>query len=122
MLKNDKTVRRYSESFKLKVLHELDSGKYCKNEILRIYGIGAASLYGWIKKYSRFDLLNTQVIVQTMNEKDRVKELERQIKQLKELLVHKDLSNITDRVYFEDAVKQLGFKDIEEFKKKVKPD
>lgn len=117
-----KELRRYSENFKLKVLHELESGKYSTYEIVKLYGISPNSIYNWIKKYSRFDLLNKQVIIQTMSEKDKIKELEDQIKQLKELLIEKDLTNITDRVFFEDAIKQLGFKDIEEFKKKVNPD
>lgn len=121
MLKDNRTVRRYSETFKLKILHELDTGKHTKCDIYKIYGIGVGTLYGWIKKYSRFELLNTRVTIQTMEEKEKIKALEAQLKQLKELLVHKDLNNLTDRVYFEDAVRQLGFKNIEEFKKKVKP-
>ncbi|MBC35722.1 MAG: transposase, partial [Bacteroidetes bacterium] len=35
----EKTIRRYSENFKLKVLHELESGKYSTYEIVNIYGI-----------------------------------------------------------------------------------
>ena len=122
MLKDNRTIKRYSESFKLKVLSELGSGKFTKNEIVRIYGIGQGTVYGWIKNYSRFDLLNTQVKVQTMDEKDKVKSLEKRIKQLEKLLVEKDLTHLTDQVYLEDAIRQLGFKDIESFKKKVKRD
>ncbi|MCG8482954.1 MAG: helix-turn-helix domain-containing protein [Clostridia bacterium] len=122
MLKDNRTIKRYSESFKLKVLSELESGKFTKNEIVRIYGIGQGTVYGWIKNYSRFDLLNTQVKVQTMDEKDKVKSLEKRIKQLEKLLVEKDLTHLTDQVYLEDAIRQLGFKDIESFKKKVKRD
>lgn len=122
MLKDNRTVKRYSESFKLKVLNEIKTGKYSKREVIDIYDISPGALYFWIEKYSRFDLLNRQVKILTMSEKDKIKELEKQIKQLKELLVEKDLSNLTDKVYFEDAVRQLGFKDIEDFKKKVKKD
>lgn len=122
MLKDDRTLKRYSESFKLKVLKEIETGKYSKSEVLSLYDLSPGSLYSWIKKYSRFDLLNRQVKILTMSEKDKIKELEKQIRQLKELLVEKDLTNLTDKVYFQDAVRQLGFKDIEDFKKKVKKD
>jgi transposase-like protein len=122
MLKDNRTVKRYSESFKLKVLNELERGKYNKNELMALYQISPGTIYSWIKKYSRFDLLNKQVKILTMSEKDKIKELEKQIKQLKELLIEKDLTNLTNKVYFEDAVRQLGFKDIEDFKKKVKKD
>jgi hypothetical protein len=40
MLKCDRTVKRYSESFKLKVLTEIERGKYNKNEVQQIYGTG----------------------------------------------------------------------------------
>ena len=118
----NKTINRYSENFKLKVLHELESGKYSSYELVNVYEISPNSIYNWIKKYSRFDLLHKQVIIQTMDEKDKIGQLENQIKQLKELLIEKDLTNITNQVFFEDAIKQLGFRSIEEFKKKVKPD
>ena len=118
----NKTIKRYSENFKLKVLHELESGKYTTYELVKLYGISPGSIYHWIKKYSRFDLLHKQVIIQTMDEKDKIRQLENQIKQLKELLIEKDLTNITNQVFFEDAIKQLGFRSFEEFKKNVKPD
>lgn len=120
MLKDNRTVKRYSESFKLKVLSEISRGKYSKNEVVKLYEVNPSTVYSWIKKYSRFDLLNKQVKIVTMNEKDKVKALEDQIKQLKELLIEKDLTLLTDKVYLKDAVRQLGYKDIEDFKKKEK--
>jgi len=122
MLKDSRVVRSYSESFKLKVLTELEKGKYSKNEICRLYGVGAGTIYNWIKKYSRFELLNKRVIIQTMDEKDKIKELEDQIQQLKEILIDKDIERITNRVYLDDAARQLGYKDGKAFKKKVKRD
>lgn len=122
MLKDSREIKRYSESFKLKILSEIERGKYSKNEISRVYGIGIGTIYSWIKKYSRFELLNKQVIVQTMDEADKIKKLEKEISQLKELLIDKDIERITDKVYLDDAARQLGFKDSKEFKKKVKRD
>ncbi len=57
-----------------------------------------------------------------MDEKDKIKELEKKIAQLKELLIDKDIERITDKVYLDDAARQLGFKNAQEFKKKVKRD
>jgi len=39
MYKNDGVTRRYSESFKLKILSELSTGKYSKRQLGLIYGI-----------------------------------------------------------------------------------
>ena len=54
MLKDNRTIKRYSESFKLKVLSEIESGRYSKNEVCNVYGIGIGSLYKWIKKFDKF--------------------------------------------------------------------
>jgi transposase-like protein len=120
MLKNNQTVRRYSESFKLKILSELESGRYTKNEIIRIYGIGTGSLFNWIKKYGKLELLNKRVKVETMDEKDKLKKLEKEIKQLKELLIQKDINGLMNEAYLEYAAKRLGYKSVEELKKKLK--
>lgn len=50
MLKDNRVVRSYSESFKLKVLSELRRGEKSKGEIIRAYQIGYGTLYDWIKK------------------------------------------------------------------------
>ncbi|EID73845.1 transposase [Imtechella halotolerans K1] len=39
MCKNDKVIRRYKESFKLKILDELTTGKLNKNQLGKLYGI-----------------------------------------------------------------------------------
>lgn len=120
MLKNNQTVKRYSESFRLKILSELESGKYTKNEITRVYGISPNSIHVWIKKYGKLDLFNKRVKIETMDEKDKIKKLEKEIKQLKELLIQKDINGLMNEAYLEYASKRLGFKSVEELKKKLK--
>ena len=101
MLKDDRTVKRYSEAFKLQILSELESGKYTKGEISRLYGIGPASIYAWIKKYSKFDLLNCRINIETMDDIDKIKKLEEENKRLKDLLVKKDIQGFLDEAYLE---------------------
>lgn len=48
MYKNDKFIRRYSESFKLKILEELSAGKYSKYELSRIYSVASSTINDWI--------------------------------------------------------------------------
>jgi transposase-like protein len=118
MLKCDRAVKRYSESFKLKVLTELEQGKYTKSEVQQVYGIGAGTIYCWIRKYDKSHLLNKYVRIETMNEKDKIKELEKRISELKELLIDKDLKLFVNDMYLETISEQLGYKDVEELKKK----
>jgi transposase-like protein len=50
-----KRVYRYSESFKLKVIDELEKGVYdCPFELSRAYGIGSPSTVPrWVRKYGK---------------------------------------------------------------------
>ena len=103
MYKNDGYSRRYSESFKLKVLAELSKGNHSKRQIGLLYGIQPSTINEWIKKYNRKDLMNTRVIVQTDDEISRIKALQKELKQLKELLIKKDLDKMIDDSYLEVA-------------------
>ncbi|MDL5511160.1 transposase [Arenibacter sp. M-2] len=119
MYKNDGYVRRYSESFKLKVLAELSKGNHSKRQIALTYGIQSSTINVWIKKYDRKDLMNTRVTVQTDDELSRIKALQKELKQLKELLIKKDLDKLIDDSYLKVAASKLGYKDVEELKKNL---
>jgi len=120
MYKNDGVYRRYSESFKLKILSELSTGKYTKRQLGRIYGIQNSTINEWIKKYNRKDLMNTRIIVETKDEITRIKTLQKEIEQLKQILVKKDLDHLVLDAYLEVAAEKLGFKNTDELKKKLR--
>ncbi len=119
MYKNDGYVRRYSESFKLKVLAELTKGNHSKRQIALTYGIQSSTINVWIKKYDRKDLMNTRVTVQTDDELSRIKGLQKELKQLKDLLIRKDLDKLVTDSYLQVAAENLGYKDVEELKKNL---
>ena len=119
MLKNQQTIKRFSESVKLKVLSELSEGKYTKRELSRIYNVGPSTITDWIHKYQRKDLLNQRVTVENMDELSRIHALQKELAQLKELLIKKDLDNLMISSYLEVAAEELGFKDVEALKKKL---
>ncbi len=105
MYKNDGVTRRYSESFKLKILAELSTGKYSKRQLSRIYGIQSSTINEWVRKYDRKDLMNTRIMVQTKDEISRLKALQKEVEQLKELLIKKDLDRLVLDSYLEVAAK-----------------
>ena len=119
MYKNKHIVRRFSESFKLKILDELSTGKYSKVELSRLYGIASSTINEWIKKYDRKDLMNKRIMVESTDELGRIKALKKEIEQLKELLIKKDLDALVMDSYLEVAAKNLGYKDVIELKKKL---
>ena len=119
MYKNDRVTRRYSEPFKLKILDELSTGRYTKNQLGKIYGINPSTINEWVKKYERNDLMNTRVMVETKDEISRIKALQKEIEQLKKLIVKKDLDELISDSYLEVAAKKLGYKNGLELKKKL---
>lgn len=119
MLKDNRTLRSYSESFRLKVLSELEQGKYTKTEICQLYGIGIGTIYSWIRKYDKYSLMNKHIRIETMKEKDKIKELKKQISELKDLVVEKDLKLFVSDIYLEALSEELGFDNVEDLKKKL---
>ena len=108
MYKNDKVVRRFSESFKLKVLDELATGKYSKRELSKIYGVASSTFNGWIRKYDRKDLMNQRIMIENTDELGRIKALKKEIEQLKKLLVKKDVDALIQDSYLESSRQGSG--------------
>ena len=119
MYKNDKVIRRYSEPFKLKILDELTTGKLNKSQLGKAYGINPTTINEWIRKYNRKDLMNTRIKVETKDEITRIKALQKEIEQLKKLLLKKDLDALVLDSYLEVAAEDLGYISVSELKKKL---
>jgi len=119
MYKNDQVTRRYSEGFKLKVLSELSSGKHSKRQLSMIYGLQCSTINGWIKKYNRKELMNTRIMVENQDDISRLKALQKELEQLKKLLLKKDLELLANDSYLEIAAEKLGFKNVAELKKNL---
>jgi transposase len=119
MYKNERVTRRYSEGFKLKILSELSTGKYSKRELSRIYGLQSSTINEWIKKYDRKDLMNTRIMVENEDDISRVKALQKEIEQLKKLLLRKDLELLANDAYLEVIVEKHGYKNVAELKKNL---
>lgn len=119
MLKNKQTIKRFSESIKLKLLSELSEGKYNKRELSKLYNVHTSTITDWIHKYGRKDLLNQRINIESMDELSRIHALQKENAQLKDLLFNKDLDQLVLNAYLEVAAQQLGMKDAEELKKKL---
>ena len=119
MYKNDQVIRRYSEGFKLKILAELSTGKYSKKQLGSIYGIDRSTINEWIKKYDRKDLMNTRIMIENEDEISRLKALQKEIEQLKKLILKKDLEMLVNDSYLEALAEKHGYKNVAELKKKL---
>lgn len=113
------TVKRYSEAFKQQVVQEVESGQGTVRELQRKYGLSQSTIPYWIKRIGKLELLPKLIRVEKPDEKDRIKELERQIRQLKAALADTQVDSIINRSYFEVVCEEQGL-DPEEVKKKLK--
>jgi len=119
MAKQQKTTLRYSISFKQKVVKEIEEEGLGVYLAARRYGIqGGSTVQRWIKQFGKNHLLNKIVRVEMKDEKDRIKELEAEIKKLKIALADttmekhslETLIEIVNEHYETDVKKNLGQK------------
>ena len=72
-----------------------------------------------LKKYDRKDLMNTRVMVESKDEISRLKALQKEVEQLKNLLIKKDLDKLVTDNYLEVSAENLGYKNVQELKKNL---
>lgn len=113
-------VVRYSNCFKRHVVQELESGRFDSiYQAKAHYGIkGAETIKSWLGRFGRGDLCAKVVRVEKPDEKDRIKELQKQVKQLKQALGQSQLERIVGDEFLAMACERMGI-DVEEFKKKA---
>lgn len=117
-LKDDRTLKQYSESFKQKVILEISEGRKTKKEASHYYGCSEATIYRWIRKMNRLDLFNPKVRVEMPHENDQLKSLKQQNKELKEALVQLQLKHLRSEADLEVALEELGYGSRKDFEKK----
>lgn len=103
----EKTTRRYSMSFRLMVVTELEKGATI-GYLQRKYGInGGETIQNWVRSFGKNHLLNKVVRIETMGEKDRIKELERQLKEAKLALADATMEKRFYEILVEEANKEF---------------
>jgi len=106
MSTDQKTVIRYSIGFKRKVVHEIEEEGLSVFEASRRYGIkGGQTVKKWVIKFGKHHLLNKLMRVETMEEKDRVKQLEQENKKLKMALADSMMEKRCLEVLIQEANK-----------------
>lgn len=117
-----KIIKRYSDSFKEKVLTEIKTEKTYR-EVTALYGLGTSTIQRWVKekgiKLSSIEYIDLNLeenSIGTMPKKEegskvKPKDLENKVKMLEyELLLYKKLVEIAKRDYDLDLLKKLDTK------------
>ena len=118
MKRNERPVKRYSASFKHQVLKEVESG-LSREQVRKKYGLSGSILQYWMRRMGKFDLLPTVIRMETPDERNRIKELERQVRELKAALADTQLARVIAESQLEVVCEQQGL-DPDEVKKKLK--
>lgn len=112
-------IYRYSLAFQQKVVDEVESGRKSVEEARRLYEIGGShTIARWIKKLGKNELLNRVVRIEMKDEKDRVKELEKEKRELERalaktqvrLIAMECLVEVAEEHYKADFKKNFGEK------------
>jgi len=91
-MQEQRSVIRYSPAFKRKIVEEIEGGKFTVGEVRRIYDIkGSDTIERWLKKFGREHLLSRVIRVEMRDEKDKLKDLERQKRELESALAQAHL-------------------------------
>lgn len=113
------THTRYSEAFKMQVVEEISRGKHLSPGMAqKAYGIkGTETVVGWVRKYGRDDLLSKRIRIETMKERDELKEARKRIRELEVAVADAHIDFCLEKAYLEIACERLG-EERDGFKKK----
>ena len=113
-MKEQGSIIRYSRAFKLKVVNEIEEGKYSITQARDIYDIGGGdTIHKWIKRLGRNHLISKIVRVEMRGETDKIKELNKKIRVLESALANERIKTISLESLMEVAEERYGV----EFKK-----
>lgn len=115
-----RTIVRYSSCFKRQVVEELENGRFASiSEANSHYGIkGSETVKNWLQHYGRNHLCPKVVRVEKIDEKNKIRELEKQVRRLKEALGQTQAEKVIGDEFLAIACEQMGM-DVDKFKKKA---
>jgi transposase len=83
--------RHYSDEFKKQIVADFESGDYSVPQLEKLHGIGNASIYSWIHKFSTFNEKGYRVVEMKDSSSKKLQELEAKNKELEAALGRKQI-------------------------------
>ena len=90
-LKKIRKHRKFSDSFKLSLVKEFETGRYSVVELERLHDISDSLIYSWIYKYSKYNEKGYRMVEHTASSSKKVKELQDKIKSLEAIVGQKQI-------------------------------
>lgn len=83
--------RFYSDDFKKKIVLDFESGKFSALELVNLHKVSESTIYRWIYKFSTFNKRGFRVVEMKDSSTNKVKELEKRIKELEAAVGRKQI-------------------------------
>ena len=114
----ERFTKRYSTAFKQKVVNEIERGKLNISQAQRLYSIGGSTtIQKWIRKIGKLHLLNKVIRIELKDELSKLKQLEKEKRELESALAKAHIRLIAYESLIEVAEDELGI----DLKKNLKP-
>jgi transposase-like protein len=113
-----KIQKTYSESFKIKVVDEIEKGDLTQAGACRLYDLSDSSVSRWLASYGMNELVGKKVVIMTDREIRESDLLRKENKQLKRALEDSQFSNEVLEKYIQYIAEQNGI----DLKKKINSD
>ena len=104
-----KATLRYSRAFKKQVVEEIAGGKFhSAGQARKAYGIaGPDTVPRWLRQFGRTDLLPKRIRIETMQERDELKEARKRIRELEAALSDAHMDRCLEHAFLEIACEKL---------------
>lgn len=85
-------IRHFSDSFKEKVVKDLDSGLTSIREVSTLYDVKQQTIYNWLYRYSIHHKKGSRMVVELQSEGKKTEQLEKRVAELERFIGQKQLS------------------------------
>jgi transposase-like protein len=103
-------IKKYSTAFKMKVVREIERGKFSIDRAREIYDIGGSeTIQKWMKKLGKADLISKVVRIEMKDEQDKLKQLKKEKHELESALAQSQVKIIGLESLLEAAEEEYGF-------------
>ena len=107
MTSKERQCRRFSESFRQEQVDLIESGNLSVEEVSRLYEVKRQNVRRWLTKYGTKEI-SPQVIITTSSDYDRIGQMTKEIKELKELIGSQQIQIVHLESVRQEAEKKLG--------------
>ena len=87
----ERRQRHFSDSFKIKKVREIETGKAKVSELCKQYEVSATNVYRWLNKFGTMKSKKERLIVETDSDTKQLLELKKKVAELEQIIGQKQI-------------------------------